>query len=206
MKILKAIVLYYLVAFTQTTAAIAMASEQRDYLGAPELAFVRIGPNAVAMPLGRILLIRKASEYCAVKFNELWTRSELAGSARYESHYQGDKTGDFSNKNVQFKRGELRSPRILGFGGGHRYSIWGKEEVQCGPIKFFWTFKTWVYFFSGGQVPGDYGIEFAPTKWTDISHVNVFDPRLKWYRYDTKRKDVDIPVDQFWENKEEEKK
>ena len=33
---------------------------------------VYIAPNGVMMPLGRIVLIRRASEYCAVKFTEVW--------------------------------------------------------------------------------------------------------------------------------------
>jgi hypothetical protein len=73
--------------------------------------------------------------------------------------------------------------------------IFNASQLCCGVI----------YFFSLSQKDGDYGIELAPTKWTDISQVNVFDPRLKWYRYDEKRKDTFIPIDQLWENGKEEK-
>ena len=45
----------------------------------------------------------------------------------------------------------------------------------------------------------------APTKWTDISQVIAFDPRLRWYRYDENREDTYIPIDQLWEDGEERK-
>lgn len=60
-----------------------------------------------------------------------------------------------------------------------------------------WTLV--VYYNKHDQPQGDYGIELAPTKWTDISQVDVFDPRLIWYRYDENRKDLNIPVDKLWE-------
>jgi hypothetical protein len=31
--------------------------------------------------------------------------------------------------------------------------------------------------------------------------VNVFDPRVKWYRYDEKRERIFIHIDRLWENK-----
>jgi hypothetical protein len=45
----------------------------------------------------------------------------------------------------------------------------------------------------------DYGIELAPTPWTDIKELNIKDPRIKWYKYDEKRERVFIPIDKLWE-------
>lgn len=167
---------------------------------------VGIGGNAIQMPLGRILLVRKESQYCAVKFTEAWKgKTESARLANYESYYQGDGTGGFSSKNVQFTKGTLVSRqsvlgRLYPVPFGHQ-----NKEIKCGPIKLYWTMG-WVYFHHLiKEKEGDYGIELAPTKWTDISQVNVFDPRLKWYRYDGKRKDIYIPIDQLWEDGEEKK-
>jgi len=163
---------------------------------------VVITPVAVRMPLGKILLVRKDLEYCAIKFTKFWTgKTELDWYANYESYYQGDKTGDFNKKNVQFKKEKLSFPKPRGIG---RFAFsFGNKDVRCGPIKLFWFGQGWVYFYSSSQDEGDYGIELAPTKWTDISQVNVFDPRVKWYRYDEKRKDVNIPIDKLWDDTEE---
>jgi hypothetical protein len=158
---------------------------------------VEIASNAVRVPTGAILLVRKNAEYCAIKFTKFWTGStEEDQYAAYESYYQGDKTGSFSNKNVKFKEGELSRPRLRGMG---RLSFsFGNTDIQCGPIHLEGSGKGWVYFFNRNQDQGDHGIELAPTQWTEISEVNVFDPRLKWYRYDANRQDIRISVDRLW--------
>jgi hypothetical protein len=161
---------------------------------------VGIAPNGIRVPIGIILLIRKNTEYCAIKFTKFWTgETQDDEYATYESYYQGDRTGDFKKKNTIFKQGKLSRPRLRGIG---RLSFsFGTTDIQCGPIKLFWSGKGWVYFFNSSQNQGDYGIELAPSKWTDISQVNVFDSRLRWYRYDESRKDVILPVDRLWEDK-----
>lgn len=172
---------------------------------------VHVGKTVIVMPLGKILLVRKDAAYCVIKFTKIWSEntSEVgtlfvaSGSdeyATYESYFQGDKTGDFSKKNVQFKKEKLSFPKPRGI--GRLAFSFGNKEIKCGGIKLFWGGKGSVSFYGEGQKQGDYGIELAPTKWTDISEVNVFDPRLKWYRYDENRKRVNIPVDKLWEDKE----
>jgi len=161
---------------------------------------VRIRPNAIIVPLGTIVVIRKGSEYGAVKFTEYWTgatRDDQYG--RYESYYQGDNSGDFSKANVRVTKGDLSMLKPIGWAGLHCAP--GNPDFRCGPIKLGWSgtrYSSAVYFFSWGQDQGDYGIELAPTKWTDISEVNVFDLRLKWYRYDENRKTISIPIDELW--------
>ena len=164
---------------------------------------VHIAPNAVAMPLGRIVLIRRGSEYCAVKFTEKWTQKfESARFTNYESYYQGDGTGDFSTKNVQFTKDTLVD-RTSYFGRlwplpfGHR-----NWYIKFGAVKLLWStgsYGDWVYF-SESSSRG--GVELAPTKWTDISEVNVFDSSLRWYMYDERRKDLSIPIDELWKDVE----
>ncbi len=192
------IVLFYLMFFTQTARGELVTAN--SILGSND---VGIGTNAVSVPLGRIILIHKGSEYCAVKFNRFWTgKTEEDRYAEYESYLQGDGTGDFSNKNVKFRKEKLSFPKPRGI--GRLAFSFGNKEVRCGSIKLFWSSKGWVYFFSSSQNQGDYGIELAPTIWTDISQVNITDPRIKWYRYDEKRDDIVIPIDKLWE--EEQKK
>lgn len=174
-----------------------LASNQIGDIVSPRPNDVIIAPNAVMVPMGRIILVRKGSQHCAIKFTEFRTgKTEEDEFARYESYYQGDGTGDFLKKNVQIKKGELSAPKPRGI--GRLAFSFGNRNVLCGPIKLQWSGKGWVYFFYEGQEQGDYGIEIAPTKWTDISRVNVFDPRIKWYRYDSKRNDIVISIDQLW--------
>lgn len=158
---------------------------------------VGIAPNAIRVPEGFILLVRKKSEYCAIKFIKFWTgKTKDDEYATYESYYQNDATGNFKSKKVQFEKGELSRPRLRGIG---RFSFsFGKLDIRCGPIKLFWSGKGWVYFFNSNQEQGDYGIELAPTKWTDISQVNVFDRELQWYKYDSARQRKTILIDRLW--------
>jgi hypothetical protein len=160
---------------------------------------VGLSPNAIRVPAESILLVRKKTEYCAIKFTKFWTGETLEDEyATYESYYQGDKTGNFTNKNVKFKKGELSRPRLRGIG---RLSFsFGNTDIECGSIKHFWSGKGWVYFFNSKQNQGDYGIELSPTKWTDISRVNVFDTRLRWYRYDPDRQREKFPIDRLWDD------
>ena len=74
--------------------------------------------------------------------------------------------------------------------------------IKCGVVKILWSYSRTVYF---SESPSRGGVELAPTKCTDILQVNAFDPRLKWYRYDGNRKDMYIPVDQLWEDGEDQK-
>ncbi len=187
----------------QTTGGEILTSDQEQIVP-PGPNDVVIGPNAVRVPLGRISLVRKNKEYCAVKFTGFWTgKTEEDWYATYESYYQGDKTGDFSNRNVQFRKEKLSSPQPRGIG---RFAFsFGNRDVLCGSVKLEWTGKGWLYFYGSNQKEGDYGVELAPTKWTDISQVNIRDPRLRWYRYDQERKRVNIPIDQLWEDKGTEK-
>jgi hypothetical protein len=159
-----------------------------------------IGPNAVQIPLGKLLLVRKDNNYAAVKLIE--SRAAKRGAeefARYKCFYQGDGSADFSKPNVQVSEGELSQSKPFGIG---RFAFdFGNKDIRCGPIRLGWSGKGWVYFYSTKQEQGDYGVQLAPTNWNDISELNVFDPRLKWYKYDPKRTTVNIPLDQLWEGK-----
>jgi len=193
------IIFFCLMVFIQIRGREVLASYNSD-LGPPGPNDVHIGPNGVVVPLERILLVRRESEFCAVKFTKFWTgKTEGDKYATYESYYQADKTGNFLNKNVKFKKSKLSFPKPRGI--GRLAFSFGDKDIQCGPIKLWWGGGGSVHFFSTSQAQGDYGIELAPTKWTDISQVNVFDQRLKWYKYDENRKRVNIPVDQLWEDR-----
>jgi hypothetical protein len=164
---------------------------------ANEVAFYYSG---IELPAGKILLVRKNSNYGAIIFTRFWTEKDGKEKyAAYNVYYQEDGTGDFSNKNLTLSEGIASE---LPLRGPFRPFIYqpGDSYIKCGPFKLTWAYKSFVGFMPADKDLGDFGIELAPTKWTDISQVNVFDPRLKWFRYDENRKRINIPVDQLWEN------
>ena len=174
-------------------------------IGPPWPNDVHIGKTAIVMPLAKILLVRRESDYCAIKFTEFWTgKTEEDVYAMYESCYQGDKTGDFSKKNVKLQKDKLAFPKPRGI--GRLAFSFGNRNIRCGPLKLQWAGRGSVFFYAEGQEQGDHGIELAPTIWTDISEVDVFDQRIKWYRYEEQRKRMNISIDQLWESKESDKR
>ena len=159
--------------------------------------FVVITPVAIEVPLNRFLIVRKDNNYCALKFTEFWKgKTEQDFFAKYQSYYQTDILRGFIEKTTITKLHELSFPKPRGI-GRFAFSI-GNMNIQCGPFDLYWFGDGWVKFYGKNQEEGNHGIEFAPTKWTDISQVNVFDKRLTWYRYDPKRNNIEIPIDELW--------
>lgn len=182
---------------------------------------VGIYNGGIAVPLNRILLIRKGTKYCAVKFTRFWVELDEkrlkqysdyikdADSSRhyrdlsekkfalYTSFYQDDGTGDFANKNVQVIQGKAS---WFPLEGSSRFFLSqpGNPYVQFGRYKLGWQYKTDVLFIPPDKGEGEYGFELAPTPWTDIKDVNVKDPRIRWYRYDERREMTFIPIDKLW--------
>jgi len=197
MRTLVISIFLYLVMLPQVGAGELALAEQEYRQRADD---VSVGATGASVPVGRIMLIRKGVQYGAIKFTNAWIGRFGWERATYESYYQGDGTGDFSKANVQVRNGRLSLSKEHWVGGGHHINFWRDVDIRCGPLKLLWTYRTNVCFFSDSQEQGDYGIELAPTKWTAISQVNVFDPRVKWYRYDEKRRAQFIPIDQLWED------
>jgi hypothetical protein len=162
---------------------------------------VVIRPNFIAVPHGTILLARKEKTYCAIRYIDY--REDKKGLyARYESFYQGDGTGDFSIGNVEYLKGKVSNlgPRSL-LGSHYRK---GELEVKCGPLRLVFGGGPGgggVHFFGTNQPQRDYGIELAPTPWKALSEVDVSDPRIVWYRFDSRRPDRVIPIRGLWPDK-----
>ncbi|HXX33668.1 MAG TPA: hypothetical protein VEM15_04255 [Thermodesulfobacteriota bacterium] len=162
---------------------------------------VTVAPTGIVTTVGRIALVRNGSEYCAIKFTGAW-KGEKEGDyySDYESYYQGDGTGDFDNRNVKIINEQLIRRHVIGFFSLSFPASRQNLDIKCGPTRLAWGFGSSIHFFATGQPQGDHGIELAPTKWTDISQVNAFDSRLKWYRYDAKRRRDIFPIDRLWED------
>jgi len=160
---------------------------------------ILVAPNAIIMPVGRILLVKKDAAYGAIKFLKFWTgKSEEDRYAEYESFYMpAIENNVLSSERTVFKRKKLSSPKPRGI-GRFAFSL-GNKELECGPIKLFWSGKGSVYFYRLNQNEGDYGIELAPTNWSDILDVNLSDPRIQWYKFDLDRERKVILIDKIWE-------
>jgi hypothetical protein len=151
------------------------------------------------MPIGRYMLIRKNNEACALVFTEFWNKKqgkEQEHYASYISYYQDDGSRNFLGQRVIITKKEASFLPLRGF---TRLFLWqpGNDYVHCGPLKFGWTFYGGVC--ACERHPGDYGFEFAPSPWVNITDVNLSDKRIKWYRYDKHRQSIDIPIDKLWE-------
>jgi hypothetical protein len=174
-----------------------------------EMNDVILAPNAVGIPLGRILLIRKGNEYGAVKFTQCWTgKTKYEQHAEYESYYLGNQTGNINSIKAKYIKEEVFYTRPSFAIFGHPVRIGAKRDIRCGPIELWWSGLSchmYVYFNRHDKKQGDfYGIELAPTPWIDFSQVNISDSHIQWYRYDENRgRGKSIPIGKLWE---EEKK
>lgn len=182
--------------------------------------------RGISLPLNRIILIRKDKRYCALKFVSAWIEMDeerlklraddikkggiIAETAReaaekkyaaYKSYYHKDGIPVFTSEGIQQKEG---TASLLPLRGPFRPFVYqpGNGCVECGEFKLLWAYKTFVSFIPLGKSSSmrDYGIELAPTPWTEIKEINIKDPRIRWYRYDETRKKTFISIDKLWED------
>lgn len=209
------IIFFCLIAYLQIddNQAIAINYSFGD-VGAPGPNDVHLGQTGIMMPLEKIILLKKNSEYCAIKFTKFWSENQsekksvfvATGAdeyALYESYSMTNKTGDFAEKNIRVKKEKLSFTKPRGI--GRLAFVFGNNKIGCGTIRLSWYGGGYVPFLEEGQHEGPYGIgpapdsiELAPTPWTDIKEININDPRIKWYKYDVSRKRVNVPIDKLW--------
>ncbi|MFZ2448261.1 MAG: hypothetical protein WAW37_18030 [Syntrophobacteraceae bacterium] len=151
-------------------------------------------------PNGNFILIRKATNTCAVRFTEshrggdqkpgtVFISGDESLYAEYDWFCQSDGSGDFTKSNVQSGHKQLTRKPLVGIG---RFAFQtGNIKVQCGPFNLSWIYPSGIGFF-GSQTPQDYGIELSPNKWKKIEEIDIHSP-IKWYRYDEHRKKIYIP-------------
>jgi hypothetical protein len=189
------VILMALLAFETASADTTIEEGKEELMSHPGV--VLVGPNAVRIPLGNVLLVRDGEKCGAVILTHgkpgASENEEVAG---YKCFYQGDGSSDFSKPNVEITEGKLSQSRLFGIG---RFSFdLGNKDIRCGPLMLAWSGKGWVYFYSTKQKAGDYGIQLAPTGWKDIAQVNVLDQRVTWYKYDPKRETKKVMLSETW--------
>jgi hypothetical protein len=71
----------------------------------------------------------------------------------------------------------------------------GDPFIHCGDVTVTWIYPTAISLV--GQGLND-TLEVAPTKWRELADVSPTDQRLTWYRYDARRSERRLPVEQLW--------
>lgn len=177
--------------------------------------YSQINKNGASVPIGYFLLIRKDNDTCAIRFTNYkvsgggymsyFTGTYSLGNgqgvsratAEYDYFHQNDGSGNFKNESVDVGHAKLAYAR----GTGSFQDQSDTAMLKCGSSKLMWDGLVGVSFYlePGGGLY-DETAELAVTKWKDsISEVNINDPKIKWYRYETApRHGALIPAEKLW--------
>jgi hypothetical protein len=147
-------------------------------------------------PFKCFLLIQDGDALCAIRFTNfvrgqdarppsIWTSGDETLTSVYEWHVLARTDGKVTSKRHGQAIAQFTAPR----GFGHLIVAGGYDNVQCGDKQYNWIYPDAVHFPSGPNSP----MRMAPTKWTEVSQIQVDDPSLKWFAADKSRADVRIP-------------
>ena len=157
----------------------------------------------VSPPVGRLLLMRRGSDLCAVRFTEFHRGNDAKPRTWYHSRdesfyseydwYEPEGDSQFSGPGVETGHRTVDRQPLIGFARiGFQL---GTTEVECGSLAPEWTYPTDVNFIEGSRY--DYDLELAPTQWTEPGQINLQDPQLKWYRLNEDQPDTFIPLEEL---------
>ena len=189
----------------------------------PDLNEVVIFDNGIVIPQNRFILYRYNDNYIAIKFTKStvkdigWYLKYLVKPgaqdyySEYDLYYSKNTVGSFV-KEAKDKHGLVSQKTPRGFA---RLTVtFDNHFIEYKTIKIFWsggididdgTFGNVVYF-GPGVDDTTYRHELAPTPWTNIKDVNFNDPRLMWYKYDEKREEKEISIDDLFQRERNELK
>jgi len=71
----------------------------------------------------------------------------------------------------------------------------GTIDIECGSFTPGWYYPTIVAFEEGAGV--DCELELASTQWTELSQIDLGDPKLIWYRYNESQQDIFILLNEL---------
>jgi len=164
---------------------------------------VSVDGQAVVMPVGRVLLVRRDNFVGALKF--------LHNEERKEGVYSKYEYFEYENGAFRKIREGVISRKIP-----PSDKWWYKLRTFLFhdiPSSFAdkLTFKSFelfahatdghhstVYFWDGAANP-DMKVRLAPTPWKEIEKVNLSDPRIIWFGHDDGRERRVIPIDRIWD-------
>lgn len=162
--------------------------------------------TAVGAPIGRLLLMRKGSELCAIRFTEYHrggdgkpTTMFHAGDetlyAEYDWFELGNSAALGQKENAASGHEKLVRKPIVGF--GHLRIKRGEFYVKCGSLSAEWVYPNEVSLIEPYGVGPSNGIDLAPTQWCEIQQVDRNAPSLVWYKYDDNRRELYLPLGQL---------
>lgn len=155
---------------------------------------------SVAVPAGRIVLVRSSSMHCAIRFDSFRRGHDAKPGTIFNS---GDESrfseadiyewprgeGDFYYGKARVKHVKLSELPLVGI---LKVAAGGGSSIKCTGSRLDWSFPSWMSFIEVGSA--DRMIEIAPTAWTDLAQIDLANPRLKWFRYEASRERTLIPV------------
>jgi len=193
----RAAALFALAGFVTNVAAnenAAVVADKRGLSPITPITKVVISGNAILMPVGFFAVVRAGDKCCAVKFTETKKigHKEHEYYAKYEAYYQDDVTGNFLNKNARHYQDELSQLEPFSIFGKFPSIARGNTVIYCRDM----TIQTSGYVNSGWLYfrHHDDNLSIAPTGAREISEVDVFEGKLKWYQYDAERADIEMPI------------
>lgn len=154
---------------------------------------VVVAPNGIIMPLGLFAIIKEGDKYCAAKFIETWKGKKKGDAyASIVAYYQGDGSGDFNRSDLDINKDTISFLQPKSIIGRLAYTR-GDPNIYCGDMAISTSGYdgSGVLYFNGNEE--GYGI--APTPWKNISDVNVFESGLKWFKENSTKQTIKIPID-----------
>lgn len=143
---------------------------------------LKVGDNAVQVPVGKFFLVRMGTKHAAIKLTKPITKGD--GGFEYVWYLREGGSGGFSNEKAAKGKGEvfekyLRTPK--GDGSFEVRDDGGRLEIECKSLSVVWSMSNWIYFASPrGEV------EIAVTNTSDIKAVDCSDKKLVWHSRKTK--------------------
>ena len=162
---------------------------------------VSIDSQAIVMPVGRVLLIKRNDFLGAIIFVQNKIRQD--GVYSHYSYYEREKS-DF------LKKGEdviVRKVSKEGF-WNNLIGLFFHGAGELGRIKlnsFTLFVDAWdeshstVYFWRDAKANPDMEIQLGPTPLKDISQVDLKDKNIRWFAYDEKTHRTIISIEKIWE-------
>ena len=153
--------------------------------------------DRVGAPFGRIVLMRRKGDICAVRFTEFHRKDLPSGflTDGGPSFYAEYDWYQLRSQGVESGHREVSEKPGRGFSVTMAFTR-GSPIIKCGSFAPLWLYPQSVRFFEGDE-RRDYEIELAPTNWREPADIDLAHPDLRWYRYDEKRQPILIPWEQL---------
>lgn len=162
---------------------------------------VSVDSQAVVMPVGRVLLVKRENFLGAILFSHNEVRPDGIHS-KYKT-FESVK-GDFGKIGEgEIFRGEAKKGFFFNLRNFFFHDIGRIGEIKIKSFVLYVDamneFHSTVYFWEDGKAKPDVKIFLAPTPWKEIGEVNLSDARIRWFAYDKQRNRKVVAIDEIWD-------